>query len=104
SIAKDGEIFPSQGLTDKRGQYPPVVKPHPGPIRIEDTHNAGFETMEGVIGHRNGLLEALRLVVYSPRANGIHITPVFFGLRADRGIPVYLGGGSHQDPRAFGSC
>ena len=54
-----------------------------------------------VVGHGDGLREALGLIVNAARPDGVHIAPVVFGLRMNERIAVALGGGGEDECRAF---
>jgi len=54
-----------------------------------------------VISHRHGLGEALGLVVYGARADGIHVAPVGFFLWMLQRIAIALGSRRNQILRAI---
>ena len=52
--------------------------------------------MRAVVRHRQGLGEALRLVVRAPQTDRVDVAPVRFRLRVDLGIAIHLTGGSQE--------
>ena len=57
-----------------------VIESHSWAIRIEYSHNSGFDTVVGVISHSHCFLKTLSLIVNSTRANRIYIAPIVFCL------------------------
>src|SRR5690606_35574321 len=100
-IAKHSEILAAQRLSNKRRQYPAIVKAHTGSVSIEYSYNPRLQLMVGVVSHGDGLLETLRLVVHAAWTNRVYVTVVRFRLRMDERITIHLGGGRNEDARFF---
>ena len=96
AIAKDRHGLASKSLADEGWHHAAIIEAHPRTIGIKNTNDVGVHLMEAMVGHRDGFCEALRLIVNSARADGIHVAPVIFRLRVDERIAVALRGGSQK--------
>ena len=54
----------------------PVVGAHPRAVGVEDAHDRGVDALLAVVGHRQRLGVALRLVVDAARADRVDVAPV----------------------------
>src|SRR2546422_5320636 len=57
----------AQGLYDEVRDDPPVLWPHPRPVRVEDADDPRVQSVIAVVGHRHGFRETLGLVVDAAR-------------------------------------
>ena len=62
---------------------------------------AGVDALLAVVGHRQRLGVALRLVVDAARADRVDVAPVVLGLRVDLGVAVDLAGRGEQEAGAL---
>jgi hypothetical protein len=94
----------AERLPDERGQHAAVVETHARAEGVEDADDARLQAVVGVVGHGERLLEAFGLVVYTARADGVHIAPVGLALRMLRRISVNLAGARVENAglQAFG--
>ena len=76
-----------------------VAGAHARAVGIEDPDDPRIQSVRAVVGHRQGLGEALGLVVRAPRTDRVDVAPVRFGLRVDLGIAVHLTGRGQQVSR-----
>ena len=83
---------PRSARVEERGQHAAVVEAHPRTVRVEDPDDLRAQAVHLAVGHRDGLGEALRLVVHAARPDGIHVAPVGLGLRVDLRVAVDLAG------------
>ena len=84
----------------KFGHDAAVVELHARAVGVEDADDAGIDFVIAVVGHGDGLGEALGFVVDGARADGIHVAPVGFFLRMLQRIAVALGSGRDEIFRA----
>ena len=75
---RDGPI--RQRLAHERRHDAAIVQAHPGAVGVEDADDTRLDLVFAVVGHRQRLGKALRLVVTAARADGVDIAPVFFRL------------------------
>ncbi len=68
---------------------------------VEDPGDSDLDAVLAVVGERQGLGEALRLVVDPAGADRVDVAPVGLRLRVDQGVAVDLGGRGEQDARAL---
>jgi hypothetical protein len=81
AVAEDGERLAGERLADERRDRAPVIGAHPRPVRVEDPDDRRVDALLPVIGHRQGLRVALRLVVDAAGADRVDVAPVRLGLR-----------------------
>ena len=79
----------------------PSCGAHPRPVGVEDPDDAGVEPLLAVVGHRQRLGVALRLVVDAARADRVDVAPVLLGLGMDLRVAVDLRGRGEQEARAL---
>src|SRR3954453_14484050 len=101
AVAEHREGLALERLADERRDRAPVVRGPPRAVRVEDPHDAGVHALLTVVGHRQGLGVALRLVVDAARADRVHVAPVGLLLGVDLRVAVDLGGGREQEARAL---
>jgi hypothetical protein len=77
-----------QGPVEKRWHHAAVIELHARSIGIEDARDIGAKAVLAVIGHGEGLGEALVFVVAGARAHGVHIVPVGFHLGMDQRVAI----------------
>src|ERR1700674_1348735 len=73
-----------------------VMEAHPWPVGVEDADDMCVQPFRAVIGHHQGLRKTLGFIVNAARADGVHIAPIRFRLRADMRIAVTLGRGREK--------
>src|SRR6187200_3193053 len=100
AVPVDGERLLGERLAQEVRDRAPVVRPHLRAVGVEDPHDRGVDALLAVIGHRQRLGIALRLVVHPARADRVDVPPVGLGLRVHLGVPVHLAGRGEQEPRA----
>src|SRR5216683_2302498 len=100
AIAVDREVFTAQSLLHEVGDDASVVQLHARAVGVEDADDARIHFVITVIGHGDGLGEALGFVVDRTRSDGIHVAPVSFFLGMFQGIAVALRGGRDEIFRA----
>ena len=88
AVAIDGDRLADQRLIEEVRQRAAIVEPHARSVGVEDPHDARIHAMVAVVGHGDGLGEALGFVVDAARADGVHVSPVGFRLRAYLGIAI----------------
>lgn len=104
AVPEDGELLAPQGLAHEGGQHAAVVEAHAGAVGVEDPDDARLQAVVHVVGHGDGLLEALGLVVAAAGAHRVHVPPVLLHLRVHLRVAVHLRGGGDQHPRALRPC
>src|SRR5208283_2246132 len=67
SVAVDGQVLAGKRLVNEIWHHPAIVLTHTWSIGVEDANDAGFERMKTVVGHGQGLGEALGFIVGSAR-------------------------------------
>ncbi len=72
-----------------------------GPVGVEDPDDRGVDALLAVVGHRQRLGVALRLVVDAARADRVDVTPVGLGLRVHLRVAVHLARRGEQEARAL---
>ena len=87
AVAEDRHRLVLQRLAQEGRDRPPVVRPHPRAVGVEDPHDARVDPLLAVVGHRQRLGVALGLVVDAARADRVDVAPVALGLRVDLGSP-----------------
>ena len=100
-VSKHREVFSTQCLADECRQYAAVVESHARPVGIEDAHNARFQSVVPMIGHRNGFLEPFGFVVNASWANGVDMAEVLFVLGVHFRVAIDFAGGSDGYTGAF---
>ncbi len=101
AFAEDCDGLVLERLADESGDDAAVVEPHARAVGVEDAHDAGFDLVLAVIGHRHGLGKTLGLVVTAARADGVDVAPVFLGLRMDERVAVNFRGRGDEKARAL---
>src|SRR5581483_8233083 len=76
AFAEDGQRLPRDRLAQERRDRPAVVRPHSGPVGVEDPRDAVVDALLPVVGHGQRLGVPLRLVVDAARADRVDVAPV----------------------------
>ena len=98
AVAEHGHRLVLERLAQEGRDRPAVVRPHPGPEGVEDPRDAGVDALLAVVGHRQRLGVALRLVVDAAGADRVDVPPVVLRLRMDLRVAVDLRGRGEQEP------
>ena len=101
TVAENREWLAGEGLADERRHHTAIIEAHAGAISVEDSDDVGVHPVVAVVGHCDGLREALCLVINATRSDGVHIAPIILGLRVDERVTITLGGGGENECRAF---
>src|SRR6476469_1900587 len=101
AVAVNRDRLVAKGLHDEVRHDAAITRPHPRPVGVEDADDAGVESVKAMVGHRERLGEALRLVVHAARAHRIDVAPVRLGLRVNERIPLHLARRREKKTRAF---
>ena len=88
-------------MADESRHHAAVIEAHARTVGIENTNDMSVHAVVAVVGHGDGLREALGLIVNATRPDGVHIAPVVFGLRMNERIAVALGSRGEDECRAF---
>src|SRR5262245_30026564 len=97
AVAVDRDVVVSQCLNDKIRYHAAVVGVHARPVCIEDSRHLYAQLVLAVVIEEQSFSTALALVIAGAWADGVHVAPIVFCLRVNRGISIYLGGGGLQD-------
>src|SRR5204863_7326235 len=92
SVTKNGQVFSTQGLSDKSRQCPPVIQPHSWSIGVKYSYDPGLYIMKSMIGHGNGFLETFGFIIYTTWTYRIYITPILFILRMYQRVSINFAG------------
>ena len=103
AVAEHRQRLVGQRLRQEGRDRAAVVRPHPRPVGVEDPDDARVHALLAVVGHRQRLGVALRLVVDAARADRVHVAPVRLRLRVHERVAVDLGGRRQQEARALGT-
>jgi hypothetical protein len=101
AVAVDGDGLAVDRLHQEVRHHPPVVRSHLGPVGVEDANDPHVDAVEPVVGHGDGLGEALGLVVHAAGPDRVHVAPVGLDLGVDLGVAVDLAGGGEQEAGAL---
>ena len=101
AVAEDGQRLVLERLAQEGRDRAAVVRAHPRAVGVEDPHDAGVDALLAVVGHRQRLGVALRLVVDAARADRVDVAPVGLRLGVDLRVAVDLGGGGEQEAGAL---
>ena len=102
ALAVDGERLAPERLDHEVRHHPAVLRPHPGPVGVEDPDDPGVDAVVAVVGHGDRLGEPLGLVVDAARADRVDVAPVALRLGVDLGVAVDLGGRRQEEPGVLG--
>ena len=78
----------------------PVTGLEKGTVRVEDPRDLRVDTVHAVVGHRERLGEALRLVVHRAQPDRVHVAPVVLALGVLLGVAVHLARRRQQEASA----
>ena len=101
SVAEDGERLLLHRLADEGRDRATVVGAHPRAVGVEDPDDRRVHALLAVVGHRQRLGVALRLVVHAARADRVHVAPVRLRLRVHLRVAVDLARRRQQEARAL---
>ena len=101
AVAEHGQRLVRERLANEGRNRAPVVRAHARPVGVEDPDDARVDALLAVVGHRQRLGVALRLVVDAARADRVHVPPVGLRLRVDQRVAVDLARRGEQEPRAL---
>ena len=101
-LPEDRQRFSPKRLGDEGRRDAAVRGAHPGTVGVEDPDDPRVDSVFTVVGHGQGLREALGLVVDPPDADGIDVAPVTLRLGVDLRVAVDLRGGCEEEARALG--
>jgi len=101
AVAVDSERFAAQSLLHEIRNNASIVELHAGAVGVEDADDAGIDFVVSGDKPSSRLGEALGLVVYGARADGIHVAPVGFFLWMLQRIAIALGSRRNQILRAI---
>ena len=101
AVAEDGDRLALHRLAHERWDRAAVVGAHPRPVGVEDADDRGVDALLAVIGHRQRLGVALRLVVDTAGADRVDMAPVGLRLRMHLRITVDLARRGQQEARAL---
>ena len=101
AVAIHGDGLAAESLIDEIGEGAAIVQAHARTVSIKDADDVRVDTVEAVIGHGDGLSEALGFIVNAARTDRIYATPIGFRLRGNVGISVTLAGGSEKKFRGL---
>ena len=101
AVAEDGDRLLLHRLTHERRDRAPVVRAHAWAVGVEDADDRGVDALLAVVGHRQRLGVALRLVVDAARADRVHVAPVRLRLWVHLRIAVDLARGGEQEASAL---
>ena len=90
AVAEDGDRLALHRLADEGRDRAAVVRAHPRPVGVEDPDDRGVDALLAVVGHRQRLGVALRLVVDAAGADRVDVAPVGLRLRVHLRIAVDL--------------
>src|SRR4029450_7288755 len=93
AVAENRDVLAAQRLAHEGGDRAAVLDAHARAVGVEDPHDARLELVVAVVGHGDGLGEALGLVVDAARPDRVDVAPVVLALRWPERVPVSLGGG-----------
>lgn len=93
TLAVNREILSLEGLNDEVGDNATIVGKHARTVGIKNTDHADIDAVFAMIVKEERLGCTLPLIIAGAQTNGIHVTPVGFGLRMNVGITIDLGGG-----------
>ena len=104
AVSVQRDVLATQGLHDKVGHDPSVVRMHPRPVGVEDAHHldAGAVLAEVIKEQRLGA--ALAFVVAGAWTHRIDVAAIVLGLWMYRRIAVHLAGRCLHDLRADPLC
>ena len=98
---ENSQGFTAKRLAHHRREHSTVVEPHARSVGVKDPNNPGLHPVVAVVGHRDGLGEALRLVVAASRSDRVDVAPVILALRMDFGVAVDLRRTGQKEPRVL---
>ena len=101
AVAEDGQRLLLERLAHERRDRAAVVRPHAAPVGVEDADDRRVEALLAVVGHRERLGVALRLVVDAARPDRVDVTPVGLGLRVHLRVAVDLARRGEEEARAL---
>ena len=101
AVAEDGQRPVLQRLAQEGRDRAAVVGAHPRSVGVEDADDRRVDALLAVVGHRQRLGVALRLVVDAARADRVDVAPVVLLLRMDLGVAVDLAGRGDQEAGAL---
>ena len=101
AVAEHGQRLLLERLADERRDRAAVVRPHARPVGVEDAHDRRVDPLLAVIGHRQRLGVALRLVVDAARPDRVDVAPVGLRLRVHLRVAVHLARRREQEARAL---
>ena len=101
AVAEDRDRLLLQRLADEVRDRAPVVGAHPRAVGVEDPDDRGVDALLAVVGHRQRLGVALRLVVDAARADRVDVAPVRLRLRMHLRVAVDLARRGEQEARAL---
>ena len=99
--AEDRHGFVAQSLIEERRHHAAIVQLHARAVGIEDARDVGAHAVLAMVGHGDGLGEALALVVAGARTHRIHIAPIRLHLRMHQRVAVAFAGGGQQEARVL---
>ena len=99
AVSEHRHRLPLERLAEEGRDRAPVVRAHPRPVRVEDPDDRGVDALLAVVGERQRLGVALRLVVHPARADRVDIAPVGLRLRVHLGIAVDLARRGEEETR-----
>src|SRR6516162_1631118 len=97
AVAVDGDVVIPQCLNDKIRYHTAVVGVHTRTVCIEDSRHLDAQLVLAVVIEEQSFSTALALVIAGAWADGVHVAPIVFCLRVNRGVSIYLGRGGLQD-------
>ena len=101
AVAEDGDRLALHRLAHEGRDRAAVVGAHPRPVGVEDADDRGVDALLAVIGHRQRLRVALRLVVDTAGPDRVDVAPVGLRLRMHLRITVDLARRGEQEARAL---
>src|SRR2546423_6409930 len=101
TVAEDRDRRALERLAHERRHGAPVVRAHARAVGVEDPDDRGVDALLAVVGHRERLRVALRLVVDAARPDGVDVPPVALRLRMDERVAVHLARRGEQEARAL---
>jgi hypothetical protein len=100
-IPEHRDILPQERLHNKITHHPAVVRVHARSIGFEDANHPDIDPVLPVIIKKQGFHTPLSFVITGTQADGVHISPVAFGLPMHGRVAVYLAGGGLKDFRFY---
>jgi len=101
SVSENGQVLSPEGLPHEGREGAAVVESHPCAVSVEYPGDPRIEAVVTVICHGHRFREAFRLIVDTPRPDGVDVSPVIFGLGVNKRISVTLRRGGKQKLRSL---